>query len=180
MRKEQETEILDALEGLYREVDEAARRLARIHGERLRCRSGCSSCCIDGLTVFEIEAGNIRRRHAGLLASGVPQGRGVCVFLDGQERCRIYEHRPYVCRTQGLPLRWVEERQGGELAELRDICPLNDEGEPVEYLAAKNCWTIGPFEGRLADLQKRYGCGRMMRPALRDLFGKKKRNRGRN
>jgi uncharacterized protein len=37
--------------------------------------------------------------------------------------------------------------------ELRDICPLNDVGEPIEQLAEADCWTLGPTEESLAQLQ---------------------------
>jgi len=47
----------DALERLYSDADEAVRRLAAIHGARLACRPGCGQCCVDGMTVFAIEAG---------------------------------------------------------------------------------------------------------------------------
>ena len=90
----------------------------------LRARRG------DQITVFEVEAEVIRRHHADLLAEGEPHAEGACAFLDGEGACRIYEHRPYVCRTQGLPLRWLEELDG-ETVELRDICPLNDEDDPI-------------------------------------------------
>ena len=37
-------------------------------------------------------------------------------------------------------------------------------------LAADACWTLGPFEGRLASLQHARDGGAMRRVALRDLF----------
>lgn len=137
---------------LHAELDRATRRLYVLHAERLQCRRGCSSCCVDGLTVFEVEAEPIRLKHAALLAEGVPHPEGACAFLDEEGGCRIYAERPYVCRTQGLPLRWLDEVDG-EIVEMRDICPLNEVGDPVEHLAEEDCWTLGPFEERLAKLQ---------------------------
>jgi Fe-S-cluster containining protein len=155
---------------LYREVGEEAHRLAQIHRSRLGCGRGCPSCCVDGITVFQIEADSIRQAHADLLAAGTPHPEGACAFLDEQGACRIYPHRPYVCRTQGLPLRWTEEKADGSLAELRDICPLNEEGTPIQHLPPEACWTLGPIEGRLACLQHAAGAGQMVRVRLRDLF----------
>jgi uncharacterized protein len=152
------------------EVDQEAERLAQLHRSRLRCRRGCAACCVDGITVFQVEAEDIRRHHADLLAAGMPHPEGACAFLDADGACRIYVHRPYVCRTQGLPLRWTEEADDGSVVELRDICPLNDEGAPIEALAPEACWTLGPFEGRLAELQCGSGTGEMARVRLRDLF----------
>ncbi len=159
---------LDALDRLYADVDREAGRLHLLHAARLRCGRGCSSCCVDGLSVFEVEAENIRRHHSDLLTACRPHPEGACAFLDDHGACRIYPHRPYVCRTQGLPLRWVEERNG-ERVELRDICPLNETGEPIQALPADACWTIGPWEERLARLQRAAGWDRP-RVRLRDLF----------
>jgi uncharacterized protein len=158
------------LQTLHHEVGEEARALEEIHRDRLRCRLGCCFCCVDEITVFEIEAERIRRGHPELLATGEPRPVGGCAFLDGDGACRIYEHRPYVCRTQGLPLRWADETSAGEPAEFRDICPLNESGRAVEALPAEECWEIGPFEERLAALQAARDGGRLTRIRLRDLF----------
>jgi uncharacterized protein len=158
----------DTMAALHADIGRETRRLHVLHTARLHCRQGCTSCCADGLTVFEVEAGHIRHHHAELLATGTPHAEGACAFLDEGGACRIYEERPYVCRTQGLPLRWLEERGGSEV-ELRDICPLNDAGEPIETLPADACWSIGPVEERLAELEHR-GPARTGRARLRDLF----------
>lgn len=160
-----------ALALLHREIDARTATLALTHADRLVCRPGCSRCCLDGMTVFEIEAEHIRRHHAGLLAAGRPHPDGACAFLDGRGTCRIYLHRPYVCRSQGLPLRWIDEGESGRPVEFRDICPLNDlESEPLEANPAEDCWTVGRFESRLVRLQIRFGGTPPQRVRLRDLF----------
>lgn len=155
---------------LHTDVDARARPLAARLGSRLQCRRGCTPCCTDGLTVFEVEAERIRRCAVELLRNGAPHPEGACAFLDFDGACRIYEHRPYVCRTQGLPLRWLEEDEDtGEIRDRRDICPLNAEGPPLELLSESDCWTIGPSEERLAALQHDLGPSGA-RVALRSLF----------
>ncbi|MDH3285476.1 MAG: YkgJ family cysteine cluster protein [Acidobacteriota bacterium] len=161
---------LDSLARFHEEVVRATGVLERRHASRLRCGRGCSSCCVDGLTVFQVEAARIRRDAAELLATGTPHAEGSCAFLDEGGACRIYEHRPYVCRTQGLPLRWLQETPDGALLDLRDICPLNEDGEPVELLPPEDLWTCGPYEGRLAEIQLSFSEGSMERVALRELF----------
>ena len=52
---------------------------------------------------------------------------------------------------------------------MRDICPDNDIGTPVEELAESECWIIGPFEEELVKLQYE-SYGDMARERLRDLF----------
>jgi uncharacterized protein len=158
------------LADLHTEVDLQAGHLNVLHAKRLQCRKGCCSCCVDGLTVFEVEAENIRRHQSVLLSKSTPHPEGACAFLDEAGACRIYEHRPYVCRTQGLPLRWVEERSDGNSVELRDICPLNESGLPLETMPAEECWSIGPFEEWLVRLQALADGGKLRRVPLRSLF----------
>jgi len=126
---------------------------------------------VDELTVFTVEADRIRARHGDLLTRDEPHPVGGCAFLDEQGACRIYDVRPYVCRTQGLPLRWLDEHEG-QTVEFRDICHLNEVAdEPVESLPIEDCWTIGPFESRLATLQATQSDQPAGRVALRSLFG---------
>jgi hypothetical protein len=162
----------DPLEGLVRlhaEVDAQAKTLAARLGDRLQCGRGCADCCVDELTVFEVEAERIRRAHPTLLREGAPRAPGACAFLDAEGACRVYAERPYVCRTQGLPLRWLDELDGSTV-ERRDVCPLNDRGEPpLERLPAADCWTLGPAEARLRELQTQLN-GELRRVPLRGLF----------
>jgi hypothetical protein len=162
--------VSDRLLTLHGDIDRQAGRLASRHAARLQCARGCSDCCRDGLTVFQVEAERIRRQNPRLLAQGTPHAEGACAFLDGEGACRIYQDRPYVCRTQGLPLRWLEPDTAGGGVEYRDICPLNEEGPPLEDLPEGDLWTLGPTEGRLAALQEAWSDGRLERVALRDLF----------
>ncbi|MEM9068528.1 MAG: YkgJ family cysteine cluster protein [Myxococcota bacterium] len=99
-------------------------------GADLRCGSGCSGCCQVELTVSAIEAAGIRRLLRE--APRQPEGpAGACVFLDVEGRCQIYDARPLVCRSQGLPLSYppdvvpVDAVRG--TLEDRDLtwCPLN-------------------------------------------------------
>lgn len=161
------TDAQELLRALHDEVDRESAALAARHRARLHCGRGCNACCVDGITAFEVEAERIRHAHPELLREGAPRPPGVCAFLGDAGECRVYAARPYVCRTQGLPLRWVEE---GERVELRDICPLNAEGEPLEALPEPACWTLGPFEERLRRIQEAADGGAGRRMALRALF----------
>lgn len=163
------SDVVDWAERVHGVIDELVAPIVVGHGARLRCRSGCHDCCSDGLTVFALEAAVIERHHGELLANGAPHAEGACAFLDEAGACRIYAQRPYVCRTQGLPLRWLEQDDDGP-AEVRDICPLNAEGAALEELTADECWTLGPFEERLGTRQALLDGGAGTRVALRSLF----------
>jgi hypothetical protein len=75
-----------------------------------------------------------------------------------------------VCRTQGLPLRWIDFDAPDGPVERRDICPLNEAGEPIVTLAPEACWELGPVEARLAALQAERSGVDLPRVRLRDLF----------
>lgn len=161
---------MTAVEKLHLAILQATAPLEARHAERLHCARGCHDCCVDELTVFAAEAAVIERHYPTLLSDEAPGPEGGCAFLDGEGACRIYEHRPYVCRTQGLPLRWLQE-EDGELVELRDICPLNADGESLASLDPADCWTLGSAEGHLARMQAAFEPETPQRRVrLRDLF----------
>lgn len=123
--------------------------------------------------MFTVEAERIRSAHAELLATGVPHAPGACAFLDASGACRIYDERPYVCRTQGLPLRWLDDEAG---VEHRDVCELNDVTVAGPWptlldLPTEACFTLGPAEARLRALQAALTADDpLARVRLRDLF----------
>ena len=151
---------LPSLRIIHATVNKRAERLHILHADRLKCSRGCHDCCQDDLTVFEVEAKRIIDEFKDVLENELPHAPGKCAFLDKAGSCRIYSARPYVCRTQGLPLRWIDGSY-----EYRDICPLNEEGAPIEELPEEQCWTLGEVEGELAQLQVN-----SKRVKLRELF----------
>ena len=62
--------LLVSLKNLYSELETKTSPLELKHRDRLKCRNGCTDCCVDDLTVFEIEAENIKQNH------GAPFHRG--------------------------------------------------------------------------------------------------------
>jgi len=164
-------EALDELIHLHSRVDRWMEAIVERHRGHLRCDVGCSDCCVDGLTVFEVEAERIRQHGGDILLRERPHRRGACAFLGTDGSCRVYEHRPYVCRTQGAPLRWLDQIDSGELVEMRDVCPINDDPDrPLVRFEEEDCWTIGGVEGQLAGLQARWDGGELRRVTLRSLF----------
>jgi len=148
-------EALLRIRALHAKIDESAARISDGLGDRLRCGRGCSACCIDDLAVSVAEAARIVDESPDVLRSAAGP-IGACAMLDEEGGCRVYEARPYVCRTQGLPLRWVERAENGEVLEHRDICPKNDAPassgvpSPLEEIPEASCWTLGRAEQVLA------------------------------
>lgn len=162
--------VADQVAALHAEVDTDCGPLFTQHADRLECRLGCNDCCSDDLTVFEAEALHIRAAYGELLKTAEPHPVGACAFLGQQGECRIYAARPYVCRTQGLPLRYFVEDEAGDVIEQRSICSLNESGPPIEGLGDEDCWLIGPVEHRLIGLQALLDDEGVGRVALRELF----------
>lgn len=113
------------------------------HGAHMACCEGCSRCCYTSITVFLSEAAEIvawfkaqsediqkaLRQHwqephnEGPDASGKQQSP--CAFLHNN-RCTVYEVRPTICRSQGLPLMFREANPKTKETTLHvDVCPLN-------------------------------------------------------
>ena len=140
----------EKLRVLHQAIDEKVSTLETKHASFMECKRGCSDFCQDKLTVFEVEANRIRAFLQEVQPRLTLHPPGSCAFLHPKDKsCQVYQARPYVCRTQGLPLRFLEETEEG-LSEFRDICPLNDkETDPIEELDAEDCWEIGPTESEL-------------------------------
>ncbi len=110
-------------------------------GEAMACRAGCDGCCQSGLGVgpterAAVEAGldalpDVAREALRTRARG-PEGDACVMLRDG--RCAIYESRPLVCRSQGLPLLYPaefvpEEAVRGSAGDRALAwCPLNFAG----------------------------------------------------
>jgi Fe-S-cluster containining protein len=121
---------------------EVARELPAPTG--ITCHAGCDDCCRQRLSVTRIEAEAIADRifamaPEGREALGAAVRRGaddVCAALvDG--RCAIYEVRPLICRTHGLPIRYVQgedEMLRRRLPVVVDACPRNFTGHDLQSL----------------------------------------------
>ncbi|MGH9938521.1 MAG: YkgJ family cysteine cluster protein [Blastocatellia bacterium] len=117
------------------QVDRGAAKLQERYSKHLVCRAGCSGCCHHHLSVFAVEAEEARAAVEALPAprrkqveeqareviKREAQGKPVSCPLLIDDRCSIYQSRPLICRTQGLPL--LMEAEDG--AQEVDFCPLN-------------------------------------------------------
>ena len=115
---------------LTEKIDAFFTRVVGRHGTDMQCSTGCSDCCHVRLTITLVEAAAIRahvatwpsarRRNLANTGPGDPRGEPAggsapagtdrCAALDPAGRCKIYEARPLVCRSHGVPIRM---RQGG-------------------------------------------------------------------
>ena len=107
---------------LINEIDEHTAILDDIHHKHMNCKNGCALCCID-FSVFPIEfyyllnqlkAQNVKHKSDSDLSTDI------CVFLLNNS-CTIYNQRPIMCRTHGLPLLYANDNGDWELS----ACELN-------------------------------------------------------
>ncbi len=160
----------------------ARQRLADLHGRvggrfatttaaigaPIGCDRGCSSCCVDELTVWRPEADRITAliRDRGLTIAVHPPG--ACAFLDAAGACQVYRARPYVCRSQGAVLRLHDE------GERRFTCAEHLRDVDLHRLPEEAMFELGPAEEELlaiatADLVERGEKGLPERVPLRRL-----------
>jgi len=139
-------------------LDAEITRVAKLHAGALSCGPGCASCC-QAFSVLPIEAACVREAIGALdTASQEQLGRNLaedddrCPLLI-DDLCAIYAARPVICRTQGLPLAYVdEEREAIEVS----ACGLNfpdDHG-----FAPEDLLFMDQFNTRLAELNQAW-CG---------------------
>jgi Fe-S-cluster containining protein len=111
-------------------VDALCQKIESDFSVKISCHEGCSSCCRH-ITLVWVEAMALavgfrqlppdEIESIGLQAeSAKPDGR--CPLLVN-DRCALYEQRPIICRTHGLPILTTE---GGEHSV--DCCPRNFTG----------------------------------------------------
>lgn len=108
-----EPDPLDEYRAALAKIDAAAAAIFARRAADIACTRGCSSCCVEGLSVLSVEAEAIARflEEEGLSRAPSPPPGG-CAFLDEEGACTIYEARPVVCRTHGLPLRMPKAPEG--------------------------------------------------------------------
>jgi Fe-S-cluster containining protein len=114
-------------------VDDGVAPVVTRYREHIQCRPGCGDCCHQSFRVSDVEGELLREGLASLpgevqaevLARAqayVAEQRVPCPLLGADASCRLYEHRPRLCRKYGIPL-WHPDRPH----EVR-TCELNFRG----------------------------------------------------
>lgn len=119
------------LKNYYRlrdKVDQLCEGITARLGDALTCHAGCSSCCC-AISIFPVEAAALleaahqlppeqyQRLKAQL--NRPVQGDHCPLLLN--DRCLLYQARPIICRTHGLPILLTTD---GEEQRV-DVCTLN-------------------------------------------------------
>jgi Fe-S-cluster containining protein len=120
----------DRLRAHLRLIDEGVAPVVQRYRTHIQCRAGCSDCCHQTFRVSQLEGELLREGLAKApppiradieerARTWSPDAREPCPVLSEEGRCRLYEHRPRICRKYGIPL-WHPDKPD----EVR-TCPLN-------------------------------------------------------
>lgn len=155
---------------LVAKVDGFFARVRACHGDRMRCASGCSACCGHALTLSPVEAESVREHVATLPAevrarlAARAKRTEPCPALDDDGRCAIYEARPLICRSQGVPMRVGAAAlpvlpEGAADEHGLSVCPLNFEGVDLSSLEPEVILNLETLDATLALLNALSGGG---------------------
>lgn len=121
------SQLLDNYRQLTTRVDALCNSISAALGEQITCVPGCSSCCTS-ITVFPVEAAAMREALENLPEQQAEDIRRHIAAHGDDERCPLlhhhhcllYEARPIICRTHGLPIIYTTAGQ-----RRSDCCPHN-------------------------------------------------------
>lgn len=153
---------------LLAKVDTFCARLKMVHAPQLLCRRGCCDCCKQDLHLLPLEfhfigqgltdrfgkAFNHQRRRPDIHQNS-------CLLL-GNGDCQLYEHRPIICRSHGLPLLITQEDQ-----TWRDCCPKNFPTQPLNEFPESGLLHLERLNTILIMLNKRFCSRTGLDPAKR-------------
>jgi Fe-S-cluster containining protein len=116
---------------LLEQVDKWTAEMIRRYQAHLMCRKGCDLCCQRKFSVSAVEAYKIASLFHELPATvqrAVRKRKQSCSFLV-KGACSVYESRPIICRTYGLPSLHRNEKAEGEIS----WCELNFTNVPNDF-----------------------------------------------
>ena len=140
-----------AIQARYRQliagIDQQIVGLEKKLAGQVHCQPGCASCC-QPFAVCALEAALLSMQLPA--ATPTIKSSSVCCFLNA-DRCLLYRWRPLICRTQGLPVAYIDtDRETIEVS----ACLLNF---PKEYIFAEETLLfLDPANNKLALLNSEY------------------------
>lgn len=136
---------------LREKIDAKVNALEHKHKKHMLCKAGCSMCCRE-YAILPVEFNAIKEEISARSHTSINPitGNDECPFLVNH-RCSIYEHRPIICRTHGLPLLFMGE-ENWELS----ACELNFTKVAEDYFNFENTFPQDTFNSELYLLNEEY------------------------
>ena len=140
--------LRQAYAALIADLDEQIAQLAGALTAQLRCAPTWAGCCM-AFSLLPLEAAILQEeltQHKLVGATDLV----VCALLRDQ-LCQAYPARPVICRTQGLPLAYIDPEAG---AIEVSACQLNFADDFA--FTEEGLLFMDPFNERLATLNHHY------------------------
>lgn len=115
----------------------------------MQCKKGCDLCCMN-YSLLPVEYFAIKEQLKNNPFKSRNCEEDECVFLSNHE-CQIYENRPIICRTHGLPLLFMNDEQW-ELS----ACELNFTKFDDEDFNTENTFLQDKFNSKLFVLNQAF------------------------
>lgn len=138
---------------LRNEIEKHSKKLSVAHSKHMLCKKGCDMCCID-YSIFPIEFHFILNdiKEKKLEFKNLNEVvNNVCIFLKNHV-CTLYEQRPIICRTHGLPLLYMNNNSEWELS----ACELNFTEYDFEKFTLANTLPQDKYNSKLFMLNKEF------------------------
>ena len=141
---------------LRTKIDTHSNKLEIEHKKQIQCKKGCDMCCMD-YSILPIEFYSILNDLKG--KKSVPETsekakKEECIFLKNHV-CTIYDQRPVICRTHGLPLLFMNDNNEWELS----ACDLNFREFNFEEFTLDNTFPQDKYNSKLFMLNKEFISG---------------------
>lgn len=138
---------------LITEIDKLSTELGKLHSKYLQCKKGCDLCCMD-YDIFPVEfhaiLNQLKKNKTFIKPEKKADGNS-CIFLKNHA-CTIYENRPVICRTHGLPLLYMNDTSEWELSN----CELNFTEFDFDEFNTENTFPMDRFNSKLFVLNKKF------------------------
>jgi Fe-S-cluster containining protein len=138
---------------LLGEIDKHSAKLEDLHKKHLKCKNGCALCCID-FSVFPVEFYFMLNELKEQNVTHEPDrdlSSDTCVFLKNNS-CSMYNQRPIMCRTHGLPLLYANDNSEWELS----ACELNFTEFNFDDFTIENTLPQDKYNSRLFLLNREF------------------------
>ncbi len=122
-------------------VQEKTQEIEQRNQADILCKKGCSGCCRSGLSVSPIEfdfISSFLTESPEALKEALDAERDLrkspesCGFLTLSGSCSIYEVRPIICMSHGIP---IQARIDEQIQ--KSVCPLNFK-EGLDHIESSN------------------------------------------
>lgn len=141
---------------LRKEIGRRSEYLEDAHIKHINCKNGCDLCCMD-YSIFPVEfyfiLSELKKKQRDPDWKNKENGKA-CVFLKNSS-CTIYNHRPIICRTHGLPLLFANDDGDWELS----VCDLNFTEFDFEEFEMENTFPQDKYNSKLFILNKDFIAG---------------------